>query len=201
MARSLFNSSSSRDLFQQPYAQAGGSPPIHGRGEIDLREELDEFFFGYKSGIRHGGFILIRRMDRDSQGKRVPCTCRVEFTREPDPSCSFCLGEGYNWHEDWVWSYSTYGDGLISKVVSMPPGALRVDYKVFYLRYDANVLYGDKIVEVRLDENGQITLPFIRESIYQPQTIARFRSDNSRTEYIAVYCRENDALRLDYPVE
>jgi intein/homing endonuclease len=564
MARQFFNSSTNRDLFQQPYAQAGGAPPIHGVGEIDLRAELDEFFFGYRSGIRHGYFILIRRFRRDAEGKRVPCTCRDEITRDPDPDCSYCftgdalvsvkdnqykrideielgdlvltdggkyhpvekifvrdtdhllsiksrmrgdalkttpehvfftiksedfdkkvpvlseyradqlkvgdwlvlpkhqdatdylvvkpdwtqyrkydgsnpllnlpeeiplnedtlwmfglycaegygvtsrqvtfslhldelsyaqelerifklyfpkltiihkelpdvhtrlvqinnsalarwfadefghgcanktfpswitslpaekklaavhgvwdgdghvaygkdhegsapinsigmtarnlvyqcqyilwenhiyasmsvvrkknkkpaytvewimpedrtyaprefiefddywaskitsithvdvqptkvydlriqdnhsfivnhtlvhncLGEAYLWDEDWVWTYSTYGGGdggLINKIVNMPPGTIRVDFKVFYLRYDADLQYGDKIVEVRLDESGAITLPFTRESIYSPQTIARMRSDNSRTEFIVGYCRENDALRLDYP--
>jgi len=202
MPRSLFTTSVSRDLFQQPYAQAGGNPPLHGGGEIDLREELDELFFGFQSGIRHGNFVLIRRLQRDGTGKPIPCTCRDEFTKEPDPDCQYCLGEAFNWTEDWVWSYSTYagGDGgLINRVINMPPGQLRVDFKLFYFRFDTDLRYGDKIVEVRLDEEGVITLPFTRETIYSPQTIARMRSDNSRIEYIVAYCRENDALRLDYP--
>lgn len=192
-----------RPLFQQPYAQAGGNPgPV--RGEIDLREELDELFFGYDSGIRHGYNCLIRRPRRDSKGIPIPCTCRTDFNREPDPDCSYCLGEGYNWDEEWAWTYSTYSgadSGLSNRVTYMPPGSIRVDYKIFYFRYDTSMRYGDKIVEVKLDTEGNITLPFVRESIYTPQTINRHRSDNSRIEYITVYCREGDALRLDYPNE
>lgn len=200
--RRLFNVGAGRDLFQQAYAQSGGSAPLHGGNEIDLRVELDEFFFGYSSGVRHGSFVLVRRMHRDSTGRPVPCTCRTELTREPDPDCSYCLGEGYNWSEDWLWSYSTYGGGdggLINRTINLPPGQVRVDFKVFYFRYDADIRYGDKIVEVRLDEEGNITLPFTRETIYSPQTIDRKRSDNSRIEYYTVFCRESDALRLDYP--
>ncbi len=207
MARNFFNTTTSRDLFQLPYAQAGGSAVLHGSGEIDLRSELDEFFFGYNSGVRHGNFVLIRRMRRDSTGKKIACSCLHPITREADPDCSFCSSgsgdaEGYLWSETWAWSFSTYGGGdggLINRIINMPPGQLRVDFKVFYFRYDVDIRYGDKIVEVRLDEEGNITLPFTRETIYSPQTIERKRSDNSRIEFYTVHCREDQALRLDFP--
>lgn len=173
---------------------------MHGRGEVDLRAELDEIFFGYQSGIRHGYLVLMRRMRRGTNGIAESCTCKNEHTREPDPDCSYCLGEGYLWDEDWVWTYSMYANdasGLASRITFLPPGNVRVDYKIFFLRYDSDIQYGDKIVEVKLDEEGNLVVPYIRQAIYKPQTINKYRSDNSRIEYIAVYCKEDDALRLD----
>lgn len=199
---SLFDrGASGRNLYQRPYAQAGGNPPLL-VGEINLREDLDELFFGYKSGIRHGYQCLIRRLERDSTGKPIACTCLDAHRKEPDPDCSYCLGEGYIWKEGWVWTYSMYSgadSGLSNRITYQPPGSLRVDYKIFFLRFNANINYGDKIVEVKLDEEGKLALPYVRQAIYQPQTINTYRLDNSRIEYIAAYCRENDAIRLDRP--
>lgn len=189
-----------RDLLQQPYAQAGGNPPLHASGEIDLREELDDLFFGLSSGRRHGYFVLVRNMRRDAAGKLVGCSCRDPITNEGDPDCSYCSGESTLWDENWNWTYSNFlgaDSGQGARIQYMPPGNVRVDYKVFYFRYDTVLKYGDKVVEVKLDTEGNVVLPLVRESIYQPQTIDRHRADNSRSEYVTVYCRESDALRLD----
>lgn len=198
--RSLFTGARNRDLYQQPYAQAGGNPALHSSGEINLRAELDELFFGYKSGVKHGYYVLIRRLRRDARGIGIPCVCKSELTREGDPSCSYCSSEGFLWDEGWQWTYSNYlgaDSGQGARVQWLPPGQVRVDYKVFYLRYDADIQYGDKIVEVKLDTEGVIVQPLVRTSIYRPQTIDNHRSDNSRSEYYTIFCREDQAVRLD----
>lgn len=93
--------------------------------------------------------------------------------------------------------YSGADTGLAGRLRFMPPGQIRVDYKIFFLRYDSPIRYGDKIVEAKLDTEGQVVAPLVREAIYAPATISKFRSDNARIEYIAAYCREDDAIRLD----
>ena len=75
------------------------------------------------------------------------------------------------------------------------PGEMRTDYKVFYLRYDENISYYDKIIELSLDFEGNVIIPYKREFIYRPETIQKYRSDNGRIEYIAVYCREEPSIR------
>lgn len=195
------NTNDAGRLWQQPYSQAGGNAPIFPNGsEINLRSELDELFFGYKSGIKHGYLCLIRHLRRDSRNKPIACTCLNSITRDPDPDCSYCYGEGYLFDEEWHWTYSTYGGadgGLVNKITPLPPGSVRVDYKVFYFRYDTEIYYGDKIVEVKIDSEGTLVSPTVRTAIYKPQTINKLRSDNSRIEFITVYCREEDALKLD----
>ncbi len=202
--RTMFNTTHSiRPLYQQPYAQAGGNASLTpAANELDLRAWFDEILFGYESGVRHGQPILIRHLNRDGNGKPVDCTCKDTITREPDPDCSYCLGEGYTWHEEWYWSYINFvgsDGGLANKIKYLPPGNIRVDYKTFYLRYDTPILYGDKPIEVRLDTEGNIIQPLSRKSIYTPQTINEHRSDNGRIEFISVSCREGDALRVDRP--
>lgn len=185
-----------RDL----YPPTGSSSTAY--GEIDLREEIDELFYGYKSGIRHGQLVVIRHLRRDGSGEPIPCSCLDEFTREADPDCSYCDAERYLWDEEWHWAYSMYSGsdtGFANRLTYMPPGGLRVDWRIFFVRYDTTIRYGDKVVEMKLDDEGEVVVPYIRESIYEPQTIQKFRSDNGRIEYIALHCRESSAIRSDTP--
>lgn len=171
--------------------------------ELDLRAEMDEILFGTPNGPRHGKNILIRNMRRDADGYPTECTCQAgQTTREPDFNCSYCLGEGYLWDENWGWAFSMYAgadSGFVRRYVNMPVGIARVDYKLFFLRYDTTIEYGDKIIEVRLDDEGDVQLPYVREAIHKPQTLTKRRADNGRLEFIAAFCREKDALRSDNP--
>lgn len=171
--------------------------------ELDLRAEMDEILFGEGDGPKHGNLVLIRNMRRDADGYPTRCQCSSgQTTIEGDPDCQYCFGEGYLWDEAWAWTFWTYAGsdgGFVKRNMRMPLGEMRVDYKVFYFRYDTNILYGDKIVEVKLDDDGVVELPYVREAIYMPQTVSKRRSDNGRVEFIAAFCREEDAIRPDNP--
>ncbi len=173
------------------------------RSEIDLRSEFDTLIYGDATHIPHGHLIVIRNMRRYSDGYPTKCSCfEASNTTEPDPDCSYCLGEGYLWDENWGMAYSMHlnaDSGLARKYIHMAPGLERTDYVVFFIRYDSDIKYEDKVVEVRLDEEGELVLPYIREAIYKPHTIKRMRSDYGRVEYIAVFCREDDAWKSDNP--
>lgn len=173
---------------------------ITGSREIDLRYEFDQIIFGGPTSIPHGHKLLLRKMRRDSDGSLLYCSCVDSITKEPDTElqCPFCLGEGKYFDEDWLIGFSSYvgaDGGLSNRQISLFPGPIKVDYKVFYLRYDTDITYDDKIVELQLDTEGTPIVPYKREVIYKPQTIVKYRSDRGRIEYIAVYCREEDALR------
>jgi hypothetical protein len=171
--------------------------------ELDLRLEMDEILYGVEGGPRHGNLVLLRTMRRDSDGYPTKCNCLAnQTTVEPDFDCSYCLGEGYLWDETWSWSFWMLGgaeSGLVKRYIRMPPGEIRVDYKIFFFRYDTNISYDDKIIEVKLDTEGEVELPYVREAIYKPQTIAKRRSDNGRIEYVVVFCKEDDAIKTDNP--
>ena len=171
-----------------------------GTPEIDLRAEYDTLIYGDDGEIAHGHLLVIRHMRRDAQGKKIDCTCKQKFTGEAEPDCPYCLGEAYLWDEKWYVGRSQYlgsDGGLGNRYRFTPPGEIRTDTKVFFLRYDTPIRYGDKIIEMLLDEEGDPVVPYVRESIYKPQTINRLRSDHGRTEFITVYCLEKDAIRPD----
>ena len=170
--------------------------------EIDLRAEFDDLVLGGPTSIAHGRRFLLRKMRRDSDNKLLRCACVDPLTDEPDTedSCPYCLGESYYWDEDYIIGYSTYvgaDGGQANRVRGIGGGTIRADSRIFYFRYDTDISYRDKVVELKLDTEGDPVVPYIRESIYKVQTIVRYRSDNGRTEYVAVYCREDDAIRVD----
>lgn len=171
--------------------------------EIDLREEFDNILFGEDDGVRHSQFVLIRKMRHDDNGDKIYCTCMEnKTTREPDPDCSYCLGEGFLWDEYWklsFWMYGSADTGLVRKDIYQAAGIVNADYKIFFLRYDTEIYEGDKIIEVKLDVEGEPVLPYVREAIHKPQTLGKRRADNGRIEFIVAYCKENDALRPERP--
>ena len=89
------------------------------------------------------------------------------------------------------------GDSFHSRFRRIAPGEIRTDYKTFYFRYDTNITYKDKIIEMSLDLEGELVIPYRREVIYRPETIQKYGSDNGRVEYIAVHCREESSIRLN----
>lgn len=170
--------------------------------EVDLRKEFDDLVFGGPTSISHGRTLLLRKTRRDEDNNPIVCPCVDELTGEPDTekACPFCLGEGFMWDENWVIGYATYvgaDGGQANRIRGLTPGTIRADHRIFYLRFDTEITYKDKIVEVKLDTEGDPVVPYVRDSIYKPQTIVRYRSDGGRVEYLAIYCNENDALRLD----
>lgn len=167
--------------------------------EIDLRKEFDEIVLGENGRIPHKYEVLIRRM-RIQNNKLIECACVDNLTDEPDKEneCRFCLGEGYVWDESFINCYSSLvgaDGGKANRNKRIIPGELRSDYKVFYLRYDEIISYNDKIIELSLDLEGKVVIPYKREKIFRPETIQKYRADNGRIEYIAVYVREEPSIR------
>lgn len=172
-------------------------------GEIDLRTELMKTIFGFGSEISKGIPILIRRLRRDSTTlARIKCECVDELTMEPDLDvlCPFCLGEGFKWDEEWHKCYKTVSgsEGSLSRRIEYKGAGKILDetYK-FYFPYDANLIQGDRIVEVMLDVEGQIIEPAKRITVWNPNTIENKRLDNGRTEYYIVSCQNSNAIYID----
>lgn len=179
-------------------------PPIRrqrsGAKELDLRKEFDELVYGANNNMPHNHLALIREVAIDVSGKKIKCACSSKLTDEPDQEnqCKYCLGEGFIWNERFTRCYSTLSGsvgGKADKIEDYRPGNLATDYKIFYLRYDEKISYNDKIVELSLDLEGNLIIPYKREKIYRPESIQKYRADNGRVEYIAVYCKEFNSIR------
>lgn len=171
--------------------------------EIDLRKEFDDIVFGVGGCRPHNYLVLIRAAKKDVNGNLIKCACVSSLTDEPDTEeeCPYCLGEKYIWEERFSRCYSTLlgaDGGKANRTKRIQAGELRTDYKVFYFRYDEILSYRDKIIQLKLDLEGNVAVPYKREIIYRPETIQYYRADRGRVEYIAVYCREENSIRENY---
>lgn len=194
IVRNLYRTGTS--VNPSPYA------PATDTGEIDLRDGFEKLIFGGPGAIAHSRKYLIRRPRRDSNNLPIKCACNDSLTFEPDTekSCPYCLGMGFYFDEEYIVGRDMYigaDEGEARRVRRFPAGEIRVDYRVFFFRYDTEISYKDRIIDLKLDTEGVPVVPYVRESIYKPQSIKRLRSDNGRIEYIAVYCNEDDAIRAD----
>jgi hypothetical protein len=169
--------------------------------EKDLRRAFDDFILGKSGGIKHAHKVLIRKARRDEANQIIKCKCLNPITNEPntETQCPYCQGEGFIWDEKFAECYSIMqgGDSFASRWKRIGAGSIRTDYKTFYFRYDTEISYKDKIIELLLDIEGVPTIPYVRDVIYKPETIQKFRSDNGRLEYLAIHCREEQAIRLN----
>jgi hypothetical protein len=188
-----------RSLYARPVTFS--VPHSQATGELDLRVEFDNLLFGTSDSPRHGHLVLLRKARRDSNNKPLPCPCTSGHVyQNPDVTCVYCDGEGFLWDESWYWCYSMHAGEKLTSQKYLPFGGVRVDYRIFYFRFDTPLLYGDKIVEVVMDTEGNPVSPYIRRSIYLPSVIEEHRSDNGRIEYITAHCREHDAIRPENPL-
>lgn len=170
--------------------------------EVDLRKEFDQIVFGINGCKPHNTLILIRNM-RLLNDNRIKCECFNALTNEAnsETECKYCLGEGYIWDERFTRCYSNLigaDGGKANRTRSIMPGEILTDYKVFYLRYDEKISYYDKIIELALDIEGNLQVPYKRKRIYKPETIQENRADNGRIEFITVYAREESSIRKKY---
>jgi hypothetical protein len=163
-------------------------PVLSSGGEVDLRQEFYEFLYGSPTEIPKGRPGILRRMRTDNSGDLVVCPCVDEKTGEPDRDtvCPYCWGEGYYWDEEWVTYYKVLvssHEGMVRKNQPYKPGVSNTPFVFFYLEHSVAPSRLDKIVEVSLDTEGSISLPYTREAIYPIATAEAFRSDNGRIEY------------------
>lgn len=162
--------------------------PSSGGTEIDLRDEMRRFFHGDGCEIAKGRKGFLRRMRTDDDGNFIPCPCVDPLTSEPDLDtlCPYCLGEGYMWDEELITYYKVLvgdGRGLAGKISKNISGELNIPFAMWYVEYTVNPTHKDRIVEVKLDLEGNVVLPVDRIGVYRLETVEAFRSDNSRVEY------------------
>jgi len=163
-------------------------PTAVGGTELDLRTEFHRFLFGSATEIPKGRIGILRRMRRDDDGNVVQCPCVSAITGEPDKDtpCNYCWTEGNLWDEEWITYYKMLAsshEGLVRKNQPHEPGVSNIPFVFFYLEYDVAPTRQDKIIEVARDVDGDIIVPYKRETIYPISICEDFRSDNGRVEY------------------
>lgn len=165
--------------------------------EIDLRTELQGFLFGSSREIAKAHYVLVRRFKHDSEGRRLACTCNFHNEGSNHPKCSQCLGEGYYWVEEWVPSFK-YEIGSPRRTFLESGGSLKTELTKFYFRHNIDIGKDDRIIEVKVDANGDMIKPHERKQVWMIQDMEEKRSDNGRLEYMVVYCTKHNVASTDY---
>lgn len=166
-------------------------------GELNLREEFGKTAIG-NGFLEVAKFkpVLARIMNRDSNGKPIPCECALGVTREPDKErlCRICLGDGSKWSETSQLAFRTLSN---PKEVIKAGGLINIPLVLFYLRYNTPLTTLDKIVELVLDLEGQIIYPAKRENVFKIQHVELLRLDNAKVEFIKVWAFREDVKFLN----
>jgi len=173
--------------------------------EPNMRQELINTLDGYFPEVSKAHPALLRKMRRDDDGVLIECACVDPVTREPDKDryCPICLGEGYYWDEENVSVYSVPVDSSRRaplKDVIYEAGLLNIDLVVFYLRYSTDITTKDKIIKIRLKQDGSIYTPYERKEVYRIGALWEYRSDNGKLEYWKVSTHKEDVKYLNSPV-
>jgi len=168
---------------------------------IDLRKELQDFFFGSTLEEDKSHKVLVRRFKYDPEGRKIPCTCNKDNEGAKTPSCSSCLGEGYYWKESWE-SCFKYHIGSESaharRIILEAGGTLKGELCRFYFQHDIDITKEDRIVEVKYDNKGDISLPYKRGTEWMIQEVINKRSDQGRVEFTTAYCSKSNIISNSY---
>jgi hypothetical protein len=163
-----------------------------GRAEISMRDEFFRTMDGQSPELAKAMPVLHRRAVLDDDGNKTACPCIDDVTQEPDKDryCPICLGEGYIWTETLLdcyrWLQDSNEDNSLLNF-QRATGTIPVPTVVFFVKYDANVLAGDRIVEINIDNEGDLVYPIRRTKIYDINEAWPFRCDDGRVEYLKLF--------------
>lgn len=163
------------------------------RKEVDLRKETKDTFTGSIYEIPKAFKVMLRKFRRNAANYRIPCSCNVAKEGQGHQRCSVCLGEGYLWDEHYIETYKIdigsdqekAGASLLTEI-----GRSKKQFCKFYAQSTVTVDYEDKIIELALDQEGNVIKPEKRNITWTINTLNEKRSDTGRIEYIILYCRK-----------
>ena len=171
------------------------------RTEPDMRKELNNMFDGIFPEIAKKQPGILRKFRRDAKGNRLPCDCIDPNTKEPDKDtfCPFCQGEGHYWDEIPMDIYKVQQSvsGLAEN--TQGPGLMNNPLMVFYTRSRVEMTKEDKLIELVLDEDGELVEPVRRKQLYRIGSLVDYRADNGRLEYWKMACYAEDRKFLNGP--
>lgn len=166
------------------------------RKEIDLRSELNKTLKGSSTEIPKAYSIYLRKFRYDNNHK-IKCICNQAKEGQRHEKCTVCLGEGYLWDEicidvfkkDLGSDSAKAGASLLTEI-----GRNRKSFAVFYIQSFVEIDEDDKLIEIKIDKEGDPILPVRRLQVWQINTLNSKRGDSGRIEFITAYCqRENHA--------
>lgn len=164
--------------------------------DIDMRAELGKIFDGDGHEPPRGYYAILRRMKRDSNGHLIICPqCRKVGTQDHTRwlVCDCCLGSGHLWVEEWCQIYKWPGTAAARSRSQFkqyePFGIIDTDLSVIYVRHHVKPTTDDKIIEVKLNDDGSIAYTenqYIRTELFDINDVDHWRLDRGKLEYFRI---------------
>lgn len=170
------------------------------QNELDLRQELYNTFYGSSIEVPKSSKGLLRKIRLDNKGKPINCPCvdRVTGEQDKDYWCPICMSERYLWDEILIDFYKVQ-HAEDNSLKSEKFGLMNVHTGVFYIRYTDSIGDYDKLIEINLNEEGNLKYPVQRTGIWQITEIVPLRLDRGRLEFYKVFARDEDVKYLKAP--
>jgi len=166
--------------------------------EIDLRSELNKFFFGASDEVAKGCFFILRRMRRQegviyptTSSELQTCICKSSNHSgevDKDYPCQSCEGEGYLFDDEIVVGYKTsrFEYQAVEKYTTW--GKNIVELSFFYIEHHEAISRYDKLIEPLTNSEGEIISPVKILHKHNIHMAERFRDDCGRLSYFRISC-------------
>ncbi len=154
--------------------------------ELNLREEIAQFFNGDDFGMPKYNILLHRVLRRTQQNKLVRCNCWNSVSQEGRIGCPDCAGVGTLWDEKLITGY-VYRSQYIKQAIALsyiqPLGRAENSNFQLITPVDFPIDDGDYIYSLKYNDNGMIELPVIIVDSYKVTASDRMQLDHNRAEY------------------
>lgn len=164
--------------------------PVEGLSTLDLRDEFNRLILGGGDWDPIGQPFILRRMRRNSDNSLVQCYCSDNIFHESDQDffCPSCFGAGYLFDEELIYGYkvvaaSPSGTNASINYSKLPAGTVRLDAIRFFLPYDVYPSDEDKLIEIKLNDDGTPFLPYHRLGIYELMLNREMRGIYGKLEF------------------
>lgn len=159
--------------------------------QVDLRTEFNELIDGKSGFAGIGQIMVLRKMDPDNF-----CVCYDEV-QGSSYDCKYCLGETYQWTENYIRGYftQTFGRSLVatSSVHQLTPvGYMDKDRSLIYLKFDEAPKTGDAIFRIELNDDGNPYYPISRIEKWRIVNVEDKRYDGAKIAYNLCLCERNE---------
>lgn len=163
-------------------------PPTITNQELDLRKELSNIIHGdsnHPEMIPHGVWVILRKLNRDSNGKPILGWEVDPVTKEPDMVLKSenvtKTGHTYSDHVTKGYIFEFRLSTLSEKHTS--PGVVNDKLRAVYLDYNAKPQLHDILIVPETYEDGNIISPIKIQDEYIITQVINQKLDGSRTEF------------------
>ena len=157
--------------------------------ELDLRKELQELFDGADFGREKKVIYILRTQRQDKFGDKVFCQCFNKNSGEGVRSCPHCDGYGFLWDEKIITGFKYPMQDTSQTTTGSNQRELGRRYDVvekFITLYKYPLYEGDRIIEPRQTQDGEIYIPVIPDNTWYVNFSTARRLDFGGDQYTNV---------------